>query len=314
MKRNSLLIAVALVAVTLMTAILSTRTFITLAPYEAPTEEASTERPTAAIGTTLSPEQQAAYELQQQIVYEQASLAAQAQQAQMELTMHQSQDTIAKRFGDKQALAAYISQAIADGTLTYEKLFDGTLLVGDYTAATVRMYNLLPARQCIGSTDAGLDFLSEQIVSIVANKPETLILHFGMYELKEDVTLLQSAFIERYQALIQQLQYLLPGVRIVVSSVFPVTEQAQKADPKYASRAVYNAALQAMCAENGWQYLYNEAIVTQHADLFGAGGVFLSGDFYENYWLQHIYVQSRDLPAAPPTEPTAQPTTDNTIG
>ncbi len=314
MNRNTLLVAVALVAVTLMTAILSTRTFITLAPYEAPTEEVSTERPTAAIGTTLSPEQQAAYDLQQQIVYEQASLAAQAQQAQMELTMHQSQDTVAKRFKDKQSLANYISQAIAEGTLTYEKLFDGTLLVGDYAASTVRLYNLLPERQCIGSTDAGLDFLNEQIVTIVANKPETLILHFGMYELNADMTQMQPAFIERYKSIIQQIQYLLPGVRIVVSSIFPVTSEAQQSDPKYDSRVVYNAALHAMCNDNGWQYLYNEAIVSQHADLFGAGGVFLSGDFYENYWLQHIYVQSRDLPAGTVEEPTQQPTTENTIG
>lgn len=305
MNRNSLLITVALVAVTLMTAILATRTFVTLAPYEAPTEEVSTEKPTAAIGTTLTPEAQAASMLQQQIVYEHASRAAEAQKAQMELTMHQSQDKIAAQFSDKQSLAAYIAQVLADGTLTYEKLFDGTLLVGDYTASTIRMYNLLPERQCIGRTDADLDYLSEQLISIVANKPETLILHFGMYELTADVSQMQTNFIDRYKNIIQQIQQLLPGVRIVVSSIFPVTNDAQNADPKYDNRVVYNAALQAMCMDNGWQFLYNENIVSQHADLFGTGGVFLSGEFYEKYWLQHIYVQSRNIQNAQPNEPTA---------
>ncbi len=315
MNRKNLLMIVALSAVTLLTAILSTRVFVSLAPYEAPTEQVSTEKPTAAIGTTLSPEAAEAASIIQQKMYEQASMAAEAEKAKHELNMYQPQDKIADRFGDKKSLAEYVEKSIKDGSLTYEKLFEGTLLVGDYTAATVRMYNLLPERQCIGRTDANLDFLNEQIVSIVANKPQTLILHFGMYELQEDISLLQTGFIERYKSIIQQLQYLLPGTRIVVSSIFPVTNDALNADPKYANRAVYNASLQAMCAENGWQYLYNESIVTQHADLFGTGGVFLSGDFYENYWLQHIYVQSRDLPAEPPTEPATQaPTTAGTLG
>ena len=311
MNRRSLLLMVALMAVTLLTAILSTRVFVTLTPYEAPTEEIVTERPTAAMGTTLTPEAAEASRLIQQMVYEQASMAAEAEKAQRELTMHQSQDKIANRFQDKKSLAEYVEKGIADGTLTYEKLFDGTLLIGDYTAATIRMYNLLPERQCIGRTDANLDFLSEQLVSIVANKPETLILHFGMYELQADVLQMQTAFIDRYKSIIQQIQYLLPGIRIVVSSIFPVTNDAQNADPKYANRAVYNAALQAMCADNGWQYLHNETIVTQHADLFGTGGVFLAGDFYEDYWLQYIYVQSRDLPAEPATE---EPTTADSLG
>lgn len=311
MSRKNLLVMVALMAVALLTAILSTRVFVTLAPYEAPTEEVSTVRPTAAIGTTLTPEAQEASKLIQQMQYEQASMAAEAEKAKHELNMHQAQDKIADRFQDKKSLAEYVEKSIKDGTLTYEKLFDGTLLVGDYTAATIRMYDLLPERQCIGRTDADLDFLSDQLVSIVANKPQTLILHFGMYELQADTAQMQTAFIDRYKSIIQQIQYLLPGTRIVVSSVFPVTNEAQNADPKYANRAVYNAALQAICADNGWQYLYNESIVTQHADLFGTGGVFLSGGFYENYWLQFIYVQSRDLPAEPPTE---EPTTAESIG
>lgn len=305
MHRKSLLAVVALLLVTLMTAILSTRVFITLKPYEAPTEESVTERPTAAIGTTLTPEAEAASKLQQQIIYEQASMAAEAQKAQMELTMNQSQDEIAAQFKDKESLAAHIAKSIEDGNLTYEELFEGTLLVGDYTAATVLMYDLLPERQCIGRTDADLDFLSEQIVTIVANKPETLILHFGMYELTDDVTQMQTAFIDRYKNIIEQLQRLLPGTKIVVSSIFPVTNDAQNSDPKYDNRIVYNAALQAMCTDNGWQFLYNENIVSQHADLFGNGGVFLSGSFYEDYWLQHIYVQSRNIESAPVTEPTA---------
>lgn len=85
-----------------------------------------------------------------------------------------------------------------------------------------------------------------------------------------------------------------------------MTTDAQKTDPKYDNRIVYNAALQAMCADNGWQFLYNENIVAQHPDLFSAGGVFLSGDFYKDYWLQYIYVQSRNIASGvTPAEPTA---------
>ncbi len=311
MNRKKLLVIVSLMAVTLLTAILSTRVFVTLAPYEAPTEEISTEKPTAAMGTTLSPEAAEAASIIQQKMYEQASMAAEAEKAQMELTMHRPQDALANRFEDKQSLAEYVEKSIKDGTLTYEKLFDGTMLVGDYTAATIRMYNLLPERQCIGRTDANLDYLSEQLVTIVANKPQTLILHIGLYELNADVTQMQTAFIERYKTILEQLAMLLPGTRIVVSSIFPVTNDAQQADPKYENRMVYNAALQAMCIDNGWQFLYNESIVTQHADLFSSGGVFLSGDFYEDYWLQYIYVQSRDLPEMPATEPaTEEPTAE----
>ena len=310
MNRKSLLMVVAMLAVTLMTAILSTRVFVTLQPYEAPTEEVSTEKPTAAIGTTLTPEAAEASRLQQQEIYKQASMAAEAEKAKMELTMYMAQDDLAEQFKDKESLAAYVEQAIADGTLTYEKMFDGTLLVGDYTAATIRMYNLLPERQCIGRTDADLDFLEEQLVTIVANKPETLILHFGLYELNADLTQMQTGFIDRYKALIEQLKMLLPGTRIVVSSIFPVTTDAQAADPKYANRALYNASLQAMCRDNDWQYLYNESIVSQHANLFSAGGVFLAGEFYENYWLQYIYVQSRNLPNAPVDTTTAESTTE----
>ena len=187
MSRRSLLITVALFAVTLLSAIVATRFFVTLPAYEAPTDPVVTERPTAAIGTTLTPEAEEASRLVQEMIYEQASLAAEAHKAEMELTMDQAQDAIAGQFEDRESLAKYVSDVIGDGTLTYDELFQGTLLVGDYTAATVSMYGFLNAEHCIGQTDGDLDFLNDQVYIISALAPQTLILHFGMYELEEDI-------------------------------------------------------------------------------------------------------------------------------
>ena len=299
MNRKNLLTVVALLAVTLITSIVATRCFVTLQPYEAPTSEVVTERPTAAMGTSMSAEQLEASRYIQEMMYEQASMAAQAEQAQMELTMNQSQDKIASQFEDKEALTEYVKKGLADGSVTLEELYDGTLLVGDYSVATVSLGGYLKTNNCIGRTDADLDFLSENIISIVAAAPETLILQIGMYELNEDVTQMQSGFIQRYLAICTQLQQLLPGTKIVIGSIFPVTNETSNKDAKYANRVVYNAALQAMCTDNGWQYLSNESIVAEHADLYGDGGVFLSGSFYTDYWLPYVYVQSRNIAAAP---------------
>lgn len=308
MSRRSLLITVALFAVTLLSAIVATRFFVTLPAYEAPTDPVVTERPTAAIGTTLTPEAEEASRLVQEMIYEQASLAAEAHKAEMELTMDQAQDAIAGQFEDRESLAKYVSDVIGDGTLTYDELFQGTLLVGDYTAATVSMYGFLNAEHCIGQTDADLDFLNDQVYIISALAPQTLILHFGMYELEEDILQMQTGFIDRYAEIIRQIKRMTPGTKIVVSSIFPVTNEKQNSDQKYANRMIYNAALQTMCTDNGWQFLNNDTVVAQHADLFGSGGVYLSGEFYEDYWLQHIYVQSRNIKAVAQQQPIVLPT------
>ena len=119
---------------------------------------------------------------------------------------------------------------------------------------------------------------------------------------------MQTGFIDRYAEIIRQIKRMTPGTKIVVSSIFPVTNEKQNSDQKYANRMIYNAALQTMCTDNGWQFLNNDTVVAQHADLFGSGGVYLSGEFYEDYWLQHIYVQSRNIKAVAQQQPIVLPT------
>lgn len=292
MNLKQMLTAVSMAAVLLITACVSVRVFISLEPPVG--SEPTTEAPTA-YGTVVDEAALEASRIAAQAVYEQASRAGNAALAQAELTKEQQQDSIASQFKDADKLYDYVDDAIESGELTYDKLYEDTLIVGDYPIATVQLYGYLSERHCMGRTDADLTFLQDNIITLTARAPKTLILHFGMNDLPDDVLALHEQFIYPYERICKRLQQLLPGTKLVISSVFPVTETAAQNNPKYQNISLCNAYLIAMCTDNGWLYLDNDSVVATHANYFGSGGVYLTGEFYEQFWLKHAYAYSRGL-------------------
>lgn len=182
--------------------------------------------------------------------------------------------------------------ALLAGGETFKSLYMDACICGDSVIAGMSEYDFLDEPYCLGKVGASLYYLEEQIETIVSLNPKHLILHFGTNMLNDSEDYLYYSFIATYVDLCEQLQARMPGVHIVISSLLPMDPEVQASEPAYMMRSAYNQALQEMCAEHGWDYMSNEELASAHLDYLEPDGMHYNYYFYEDYWLKFIYLQA----------------------
>lgn len=194
------------------------------------------------------------------------------------------------------ATGSIVSEAELDAVLangeTYKSLYSNACIVGDSVIAAITLYDFLDEPYCLGKVGASLYYLEENIETVVSLNPKHLILHFGTNMLNDSDDYLYYNFIGMYVDLCQQLEARMPGVHIVISSLLPMTAEAEASNSTYSRRYAYNDALREMCAEHGWDFMDNEAFALSHMDLIEPDGMHFQYSFYDDYWLKFIYLQA----------------------
>lgn len=322
MNRKLLLTIVVMLCVTLVTACVSTRFFMSF-------ETVETEKPDPSQGqeivnsmanqdmSAVESQVREAWSLADAAAEERASNAAAQQQASNVLNPTQPSETPATdpsvtetpatdAEGNTVATDTTVKNPVvsggvpgqdeldavgADGT-SLKTLYSDACIVGDSSIAAISLYGLLDEPYCLGEVGASLYFLEEQLDTIISLQPKHLILHFGANMLNSSTDYMNNSFIGFYVDLCQQLEASIPGVQIVISSLLPMTAEAEASNAVYAYRTAYNDALREMCATYGWLYLDNEEFALSHMDLIEPDGMHFQYSFYKEYWLKFIYLKA----------------------
>lgn len=147
--------------------------------------------------------------------------------------------------------------------------FKDIAIVGDSIASGYRVYNKLPANQClaVGSVGArnihtfrfnvdGAEYTIEDALAIV--KPKYIYMSMGM----NDININDSAtFTNNYKALIDSFSQILPESKIVVLAITPIGQRGTFSDNE--SIDAYNKALEGMVeAMNSDRVFYMNAAKT----------------------------------------------------
>ena len=136
----------------------------------------------------------------------------------------------------------------------FNVIFDDAVIMGDSHAEGFSVYGFLNSARVAAVKGKNLKYCQDHVQQAINLNPSQVFMTYGM----NDMIIYQSnvsGFIEQYTSVANQLKTALPDAQIYISSVIPAGSQAIARKPGLAYTAEYNAALQAMCQQNGFTFV-----------------------------------------------------------
>lgn len=178
---------------------------------------------------------------------------------------------------------------IESSALSFQEALEKVAFTGDSQIKALTSYGILSGNQVLAEVGESLNYMEANIAKIIAMSydKEALVVHYGINSLRiseegraEDV--------ERYKGLLLKIKEALPDIRIIVSGLFPVSDNIFFSQTRFAYIDDYNDALFAMCCEIGVDYLSDNEYIASHQEYFVEDGLHLRKSFYTEYWLKNL--------------------------
>lgn len=200
-------------------------------------------------------------------------------------------DTVEKKINETQK-----KQRVAKGNEILSKLDAGELdpwsqfgnmfWLGDSRSEALVYFGLLDKQHVYANKGDNLRKGTNGLKAAKAVEPEHLIFTYGINDVNgnwKDA----AAFIARYQTVIAEFQKALPKADIYLCAILPVTDAALAKDSSFKNIPEYNAAIQKLCEDNGYHYIEDQKLTSEHADLFEPDGIHFTKAFYP-FWAKSI--------------------------
>ena len=168
----------------------------------------------------------------------------------------------------------------SDGKLTksdYEKIFSGTVIVGDSITEELVTYNYLDSDVVVAKIGISLGSVGDTINKAIGMNPKNLILSFGMNDMEAHRGKV-APFIKDYKEVVGKIKKELPNTKILITSVFPIEEKATKKAPGTDKFNEYNKALVKFCSENDCHFIDNDGLNPEN--YFEPDGIHFKYNFY----------------------------------
>lgn len=183
-------------------------------------------------------------------------------------------------------LAADILKKLDKGKTTYKKVFKDVYFMGDSLINGLESFGILNEKKVYSQISASLYHLKENYKKVIKNKPEVIVLHYGLNALGYTQEALDG-YINMYSKYIKKFKKKLPETRIIVSSIFPVDRKVAT-NKLFGRIKVYNKAMKEMCKELGVEYLNNNPLFKEIDYCYGRDGIHLPEFFYREHWLRYL--------------------------
>lgn len=180
-------------------------------------------------------------------------------------------------------------EAVESGKMTFAEATSNIVFTGDSQIAALRSYRLLDANTVEALVGATADYLEEKFDAVVtkAYGKQALVVHYGINSLSSSAQEREYR-ISQYRELLLRLKNELPGTRIIVSGVFPVSNTIQFSKPSFGYINNYDFELLKMCMEIDVEYYSNNEYMVAHQEYFSDDGLHLKPSFYSEYWLKDL--------------------------
>lgn len=180
-------------------------------------------------------------------------------------------------------------EAVKSGRMTFADAASNIAFTGDSQIAALVSYKLLTLNSVEALVGASADYLAEKFDTVVtkAYGKQALVVHYGINSLSSSANEREYR-ISQYRELLLRLKSELPGTRIIVSGVFPVSTKIQLNKPSFGFINSYDFDLLKMCMEIDVEYYSNNEYMAAHQEYFSDDGLHLKPAFYSEYWLNDL--------------------------
>lgn len=165
--------------------------------------------------------------------------------------------------------------------------FKNSVFLGDSITEGFTVNELLPKECVIAGAGATAGFTYEKIADLVEKKPDHVFIMLGSIDMLWPKGDPRALFEKDMTKLIQKIKEDLPGAKIYLESITPVTQEALKDEPRYKNIDDYNKLLQELADKLSVHYVDIGALAKKHTDLFAEDGIHFKKDFYQ-LWLKEL--------------------------
>ncbi|MCR8644245.1 GDSL-type esterase/lipase family protein [Paenibacillus sp. N1-5-1-14] len=195
-----------------------------------------------------------------------------------------------------QELQSAIQEMAADASdakdQNYKTQFQDHVFLGDSIIEALSFHDVLKEENVMGKAGGTALFALDDISDLVSRSPKQVYIGLGSDDILWPTEDPQKFSITNYAKLLDNIKEKLPGSKITILSVTPVTIDAEKAEPRYKSIKSYNEALKELAELKKVEYLDLTQLVEKNITLFDKDGIHFKAEFYPKL-LQFIQEHTR---------------------
>lgn len=184
-----------------------------------------------------------------------------------------------------------VGMAAACGTKPAEKdgsaQFKNSVFMGDSITEGFAFNEILPKEQVIAGAGATAGFSYDDIDALVERKPDNVFIMLGSVDILMPVDDPKELFRNDLTKLINKIKEELPGSKIYLQSITPVTEEALNQEPRYQGIEEYNGLLEELAGKLAVHYVDIGALAKESSALFAEDGIHFKKEFYQ-LWLKKL--------------------------
>ena len=165
--------------------------------------------------------------------------------------------------------------------------FENSVFIGDSITEGFAVNEILPKERVIAGAGATAGFTYDDLGALVAKKPDKVFIMLGSDDLLMPVDDPKELFRNDLTKLVNKIKEELPGCKIYLQSITPVTQEALKQEPRYERMGEYNELLQELAGKLSVNYVDIGVLAKENPALFAEDGVHFQKEFYQ-LWLKKL--------------------------
>lgn len=182
----------------------------------------------------------------------------------------------------------------ACGKTTVEKdvaaKFQNSVFIGDSITEGFVVNEILPKERVIAGAGATAGLTYDDLGALAAGKPDKVFIMLGSDDMLIPSKITdnpQGLFENDLTKLVNKIKEELPGSKIYLQSITPVTQEALKQEPRYQKIEEYNELLQDLAGKLAVNYVDIGVLAKENPALFAEDGVHFKKEFYR-LWLEKL--------------------------
>lgn len=163
---------------------------------------------------------------------------------------------------------------------SYASLYQKSVFLGDSITEGLSYHDVLKEENVLAGAGKTAEFALEDVDELVKRKPEHIFIQLGSDDILWPTDHPKEYSLSYYAQLIGRIKERLPEASITILSVTPVTEKAEKAEPRYQNIDDYNKGLKELASKVQVGYIDVSSIVDDHPEMYDADGIHFKAEFY----------------------------------
>lgn len=162
----------------------------------------------------------------------------------------------------------------------YQQTFENRVFLGDSITEGLAFHDVLDEKNVLAGAGKTAEFALDDIEELVKRNPKQVFIQLGSDDILWPTDDPLTYAMNNYAKLIGMIKDKLPGARITLLTVTPVTEEAIEKEPRYNTIPDFNLALKNLADHEQVGFVDLAPVFKDGADLYDSDGIHFRPEFY----------------------------------